>query len=112
MEYRPLDEDGNELPARRAPGLRTEGKNKIAIRLHHKFSDLARKHLDTSIVMDGKGYRACLYAMNTGGLTEKQVEDLFEEWFGLGRPDEETISITRALSARQIEAYKIRNGVK
>lgn len=111
MEYVDVDEDGREVP-RRAAGPKPEGKNKIALRLQRRFVELARKALDTSPVMDMKGYKMVLYAMNTGGLTEKQIEDLFEEWFTLGRPDEETISITRALSARQIEAYKIRNGVK
>jgi hypothetical protein len=53
-----------------------------------------------------------LFAMNTGGLSEVQIIDLFDEWFGLGKSDEETISITRALSARQIEQYKIRNNVE
>lgn len=111
MEYEEVDEDGRVV-VRRFKGPKMEGKNKIAIRLQRKFIELARKALDTSPVMDMKGYRMVLYAMNTGGLTEKNIEDLFEEWFTLGKPDEETISITRALSARQIEAYKIRNGVK
>lgn len=111
MEYVDVDEDGREAPARRV-GPKREGKNKIAIRLQHTFSDLCFKRLDTRPVMDMKGYKMCLYAMNTGGLNEKQIVDLFEEWFSLGKPDEETVSITRALSARQIEGYKIRNGVK
>lgn len=106
-----IDEDGREVAPKRT-GPKPEGKNKIAMRLQRKFVELARKNLNVSPVMDVKGYKMCLYAMNTGGLTEPQIEDLFEEWFGLGRPDEETISITRALSARQIETYKVRNDVK
>lgn len=114
-----IDEDGNEVthdswgrPLRKGPKDQKEGKNKIALRLQHKFVELAQKHLGTSPVMDIKGYKMCLYAMNTGGLTEVQIKDLFDEWFKLGKSDEDTISITRALSARQIEAYKVRNGVK
>jgi hypothetical protein len=111
MEVVPIDEDGHETrPKRKGP--KPEGKNKVALRLHRKFVELCREHLDTSPVMDVKGYQICLFALNAGGLAEKQVVDLFEEWFSLGRPDEETISITRALSARQIEAYKVRNNVK
>lgn len=111
MEYVPVDEDGNES-VRRQKGPKPEGKNKIALRLQRKFVELAQKYLGSSPVMDIKGYKMCLYAMNTGGLTEPQIIDLFDEWFKLGRPDEETISITRALSARQIEGYKVRNNVK
>lgn len=111
MEYVPINEDGAE-EVRRAKGPRPEGKNKIAMRLQRTFVDLCRKHLGTSPVMDVKGYKMCIFAMNSGGLTEPQIVDLFDEWFKLGRPDEETISVTRALSARQIEAYKIRNNVK
>ncbi len=111
MEYVPVDEDGRE-EVRRAKGPKREGKNKVAGRLHRVFTQLCQKHLDTSPIMDVKGYKMILYAMNTGALTEPQITDLFEEWFSLGKPDEETISITRALSARQIEVYKIRNHVK
>lgn len=111
MEYVDVDEDGRESP-RRAGGLKPEGKNKVARRLQFKFAEMCEKQLGTKPVIDMKGYRMCLYAMNTGGLTEDQVVDLFDEWFKLGKADDETISITRALSARQIEGYKVRNGVK
>jgi len=111
MEVVPIDDDGQEIRPRRT-GPKPEGKNKIAMRLQRKFVEMAQKQLGSSPVMDVKGYKMCLYAMNTGGLTEVQIVDLFDEWFKLGKPDEETISITRALSARQIEGYKVRNNVK
>lgn len=112
MEYTPVDEDGREEAPKRVKGPKPEGKNKIAMRLQREFVFKCRKALDTSPVMDVKGYKMCLYAMNTGGLTEKQILDLFDEWFTLPKPDVELVAITRALSARQLEAYKVRNQVK
>lgn len=111
MEYIPIDEDGREQPVKRT-GPKPEGKNKIAMRIQLKFIAMAEDHLGSKPIMDVKGYKMCLYAMNTGGLTEQQIGELFEEWFNLDKSDSERISITRALSARQIEGYKVRNGVK
>lgn len=45
-------------------------------------------------------------------LTDDQIKDMFEEWFGLGKPDNETIQITRALSTVRINQYKVMNGIK
>lgn len=98
-----------------SPGPKTfkkEGKNKIAMRVQAKFAAMCEKQIGTKPISDIKTYQIALFALNTGGLTETQIYDLFEEWFLLGRPDEETISMTRALSGRQIEQYKIRNSVK
>jgi hypothetical protein len=107
----PTDEDGNELPrrAKKVPGA--DGKNKIALRLQHRFSDMCFKQVGTRPMMTGVGYKMILYAMNTGKLTEAQVEDLFEEWFSLGHSDEDSIQITRAVSPNQINNYKVRNNI-
>jgi len=106
-----IDEDGNLRPGKKPKGPKPEGKNKIALRLHRKFVELCYRELGTRPVLDIKGYKIVLFALNTGGLTEPQIEDLYDEWFKLGKPDEETVSITRALSARQIEGYKVRNNI-
>jgi hypothetical protein len=119
INYNIDPETGEELthgafgqPLKKRPKIKREGKNKIALRIQHKFSDLCHERLGTRPILDIKGYKMVLFAMNTGGLSEVQIIDLFDEWFGLGKSDEETISITRALSARQIEQYKIRNNVE
>lgn len=59
-----------------------------------------------------RDHRLVTFALNTGGLTEKQILDLFDEWFALGKSDEDTIQITRALSKVQINTYKVRNDVR
>lgn len=113
MEYVGVDDDGNEVSPRRKKGeAKPEGQNKVANRVRAAFVKMCEKEIGIKPVLDIKGYKMVLFALNKGGLTEAQVMDLFDEWFKLGKPDEEAIAITRALSARQIEAYKVRNNVK
>lgn len=88
---------------------KAEGKNKIALRVQRKFVELCQKKVGVSPIMDIKGYKIALFALNTGGLTEEKIYDLFDEWFGNGKPDEEICQITRALSTNQINGYKARN---
>lgn len=114
-----VDEDGNERthdgfgrPLRKGPKPKTEGKNKIALRIVHKFAEMCKKEVGVMPVMNAKGYHMALFALKTGGLTEAQVYDLFDEWFKLGKPDEEAVSIGRALSTNQINGYKVRNNVQ
>jgi hypothetical protein len=113
-----IDEDGNEVtvgkwgrPLKTGPKVAKEGKNKVALRIQHKFIELCKKNVGTSPVANVVGYKLALRVLNTGGLTEEQVYDLFDEWFTLGFPDEQTISIGRALSDNQVNAYKVRNQV-
>lgn len=116
MDYEEVDEDGNPIqkskwPKRPAKGPKPEGRNKIALRIQHKFVELCKKEVGVMPIMDVKGYKIVLHAMSAGNLSEEQIYDLFDEWFGLGKPDEETVQITRALSTNQVNAYKARNGI-
>jgi len=113
MKYHPVDDDGNEKPIK-GPKVRKEPKNAIAVRLREKFGDLCQKYLGTRPVSDVKGYVRVCFALNEkgGNLTEKQVLDLFDEWFKMGKPDVETISLSRALTNLNITGYKVRNHVK
>ena len=83
--------------------------NKVALRIRSKFSELCEKSIGIKPVEDQKSYQIILFALKKGGMTEEIIYDLFEEWFGLGKPDEDVIQITRALSGNQINSYKVRN---
>jgi len=49
-------------------------------------------------------------AHEDSGLTEDQIKDLIEEWFGLyNKPDEMFVELTAALSTKNINGYKVRN---
>ncbi|MDE2104799.1 MAG: hypothetical protein KGL39_46610 [Patescibacteria group bacterium] len=100
-----VDEDGNPIAGKKTK----ERKNAVALGLQRHFNDLAYKELGTRPIMDSKGYFVTIAALRN--LSEAQIKDLFVEWFGLGKPDDEAISLTRALSNRQIEQYKIRNQI-
>ena len=105
-----IDENGDPIPQKQSR-KKVEGKNRIALRIQHKFAEMCKKRIGIEPVSDIKSYKAALFALNTGGLAEDKIYDLFDEWFSLGKSDEESISMPRALSARQIEHYKVRNNV-
>lgn len=107
------DEDGNEMPSKASKSkLPKVRKSQVAIGLQRTFVELCRQHLSTTPVLDNKGYFAVLYAMNKGGLSEKQILDLFEEWFMNRRlSDDKIAQITWALSGNSITAFKARNQI-
>lgn len=45
-------------------------------------------------------------------LTDTQITAMFRDWFALGKPDNETLQITRALSTARINTFKADNGIK
>ena len=71
---------------------------------------MCEKYIKVKPILDGAGYYSVLRAMNSGGLKEKDIERLFDGWF-MNQPDEKAISLTRALSNRNIETFKVRNGI-
>lgn len=95
----------------RKKGPKREPRNKMAIRIQFKFIEMCKKEVGIAPIMNKAGYVIALRAMEKGKLTEEQIYDLFEEWFGLGKPDEETVQMTRALSDNQINGYKARNQI-
>jgi hypothetical protein len=110
-----VDDEGRERVnawGKRKGAPKREPKNKLALALQHHFIEQAYRSCGTRPILDIKGYKMVLYSMNTGGLSKEQVLDLFDWWFSLGRPDNESIQITRALSANNINSYKIANGIK
>lgn len=105
IEILPEDGEGNLLPQRK----KSAPKSPNIMAIQKKFADLAFKAGKTRPIIDMKGYKMIQFALNTGGLTEPQLLDLFDEWFSMNKPDEEIIQITRALSSSQINSYKARN---
>lgn len=45
-------------------------------------------------------------------LTDDQIKRMFDDWFRIGLPDNETMQITRALSTARINTFKADNGIK
>lgn len=92
-------------------GPKQPSRSKEAIRIQFKFIEMCKKEIGISPIMNKAGYVCALRAIDKGGLTEAQIYDLFEEWFGFGKPDDETVSLTRALSDNQINGYRARNQI-
>lgn len=77
--------------------------------LQARFGDMCQSTVGTRPVRDLKAFRAISFAMNRGGLTEKQMIALFEDWFDQRKPDETLLSINAALSSSNINKFKIHN---
>lgn len=108
-EYNLDPETGEPLSNRKRGAIKKEGKNKIAMRIQRKFSDMVLEKFGFRPVMDVKTYKIALFAMNSGELTEEQIYDLFDEWFGLGKRDDDLVQMTQALSGNNINRYKAKN---
>lgn len=74
-----------------------------------RFSDMCHERVGTRPVRDLKAFRAVSFAMNRGGLSEPKIYQLFDDWFDQRIPDEKLISINGALSAANINKFKISN---
>ena len=109
-----IDSDSGEIRGTiKKQKEKTEGKNKIAIRIQQKFSELCKKNIGTTPILNIVSYKQSLFALNSGSLSEEIIYDLFDEWFTLpDKKDEQLISITQALSTFNINSYKIRNKIK
>lgn len=87
-----------------------EPKNKVALQLIKVFGLMAKDQLGVTPIKDSKGYFITLDAMKY--LKAKQIVELFKVWFSAGYKEDETMQITRALSHRNINKFKIENGIK
>ncbi len=104
--YEQVDEDGNSVTTKKK-GVRSKTPVEIK-KLWGDWVIKCQKELGVSPVGEGvKTYKIIEGAMKK--LTPEQMKDLLDEWFDLGRPSEETIQITRALSNYQINGYLARN---
>jgi hypothetical protein len=79
-------------------------RNRVAIALQKEFGELCKQNLNTTPVIDGKGYFMMIDAMKY--LTEDQIKAMMDEWFGSGEPVEHLVQLTRCFSHVQINKYK------
>lgn len=71
------------------------------------FEKLCEKELGKKPIQDAKSRAIITFAL--GKVGSKEIYEVIDEWFSLGKPDEETIQITRALSGSQLNSYRARN---
>jgi hypothetical protein len=108
VKYIETDEDGNEIKSkvRKSP---QERKDTTSIRILHNFQERVHKINPSVTIAYRPGYIRVLEAMKAG-LTEKQIYDLFDDWFAQ-KGDEEAISVTAALSTNSINTFKVRENI-
>lgn len=99
----PIQRRGDKTPAPQG--------NTLAFVLLKAFVALGKERTGSTPLPGVVGLKRISYALNTANLSPTQVKALFEEWFDQRKPDEELISITRALSNRAIEQFKVRNSI-
>lgn len=101
-----IDEETNEVVNEKP---KAKGKNKVAMELQKKFVDLAYERTGTKPVMTSATYNITLFALKV--LSEEHVRVMLEDWFDQRISDEDLISMTRCLSANQINKYKLQHGL-
>ncbi len=107
-----VDPESGEPVRRKVAQPKRERKNEVAMRILKKFGAICKKEIGTTPIESTSGYLMVLRAINRGKLSEQQIYDLLDEWITSGKPDEEVVQITRALSDNQINAFKARNQIR
>ncbi len=102
-----IDADSGELVSKPGEGVQEKAAAK---RLREKFVEMCVNKIGTAPVI-GLAEKTMVKSALTK-LTELQILDLFDEWFGLGKSDEDTAHMTRALSNNQITNYKVKNNIR
>mgnify|MGYP003340466716 CR=1 FL=1 len=106
------EKNGTPVPGKgNATKVRKIYINNTTNRITQYFADKCLKYLRVSPVFSVRDHRRVSFAMNTGKLTEEEIKELFNDWFNLDVPDDQLISISAALSGRQIEKFKVRNAI-
>lgn len=98
-----------EVPVKAAPAPRDSAQNKLYWKVQGRFSDMCHSAFGARPVRDLKAFKAISFAMNRGGLSEKQIYSLFDDWFDQRKPDEQLMSISAALSSNNINKFKLNN---
>jgi len=78
-------------------------------RIIEKFRQMCLKEVSVEPVFGVEEYKMVSRALNSLKMTEDKIYNLFRWWFALGRSDEETIHLRKALSTYQINNYRIIN---
>lgn len=107
-------------PRRGSFGKRSDGKKDYKYetkygdavkRIVLGFQKLCERDLGTRPLINASWYKQVNRALSTGGLTESQIKKLLSEWLMTGLPEGQLMSLTRALSDNQINAFKVRHDV-
>ncbi len=104
-----IDLDSGEMVVAQPKKVR-ERKDVVALRLVKEFNARAKKYLKVDRISGRGDYFRALAAINAG-LTEKQVCNLFDEWFDSNKKEEDLVSMAYALSDNSINKFKVANRV-
>lgn len=85
------------------------GSTKTVKRIIKYFIKKCSDQIGVEPIVNTAGKNVVRYALNTGRLTEEQIQDLLEDWFASGVSDEDAVQITMALSTNQINRFKARH---
>jgi hypothetical protein len=86
-------------------------KDPRVLKIKEDFLTHCKTDIGSVPAVDVAGHQMIWRALTVHKLTEPQILDLFDEWFGFGYPDDQTVQITRALSTNQVNGYKARYGI-
>lgn len=111
-EFIRTDAEGNELPPKKVTP-RNSAESELIKRVLMRFLELCHKNLSTKPVFNISDKKMVKFALSTGGLNEKQIYDLFDDWFQRSdKKDDQLINIRQALSTYNINYYKVTYNIK
>lgn len=108
-----VDEGGNPLEPvgfKRKEKRGRPRKDHVALKVQREFISRVKKEFGVEVPETSKGYFVVINAINKFGLDEAKAMDIVDEWFSLGKPEDETVHITHCFSEYQVTNYKVRNG--
>ncbi len=97
------NEEKNLLPSYRG----TKKKDERVLRVIEEFVSLCKKHFQKSPWVGVQEYTRIKQLMDANGMVEQNFSALFKWWFSLGKPNEETFHLRKALSNYQLNNYRI-----
>lgn len=112
LKYIETDEDGVELKKSkwgRAPKTLPNAPQAPVARVWHAWRDRCHKELGTRPEGSQSVYPMIRRAFETHQLTEEQVLDVIDEWFGLGKSDDIVTNLKAVLSNANINRWRLIN---
>ena len=111
ITYNKCNDDGEIIEEKKKSKLPKTRKDVVAKQLQTDFKDMAKRILKVDVINDNAGYVSVLRVMNQHDLSADQIKKMFSQWFGSAN-ENYVSSITACLANRNVEKFKLQNGIK
>lgn len=103
-ELRDLDSDGMVVSSKKKSKVK---ENPPLVRIAKDFIDRCNREVGVKPILDKKTLKVISFALNTGGLKELEIYEIFDDWFRRrDKKNEDLVQITQVLSTNNINRYR------